>query len=359
MMHTFRAAVPGSLLVPTLLTLTLLAGCGSPPETTPTDIEKPSLRFRPDGTFVLVHFTDVQDDQDIDPRTVRLIETVLDEHRPDLVLFTGDNVREGPQTAADVHRAMNAFAGPVEARGIPWAVTFGNHDEDHTSLTGMDKGDQLEHYMSFPHNLNDPSPPGVHGTGNGHLPVLGSQGDAPAFNVWLLDSGRYVADTIAGQAVEDDSLRTYDWIRPSQVAWYATTSEALERRWGRKIPSLMFFHIPLPEFALLWEHGEHHGVTGEKNEDVAAGAFNSGLFGTVMDRGDVAGIFVGHDHVNDYVGDYFGVRLGYSANVGFGTYGLEGDDRDRMRGARVFRIREDEPRAFETFMVYARDYGIR
>jgi hypothetical protein len=100
-------------------------------------------------------------------------------------------------------------------------------------------------------------------------------------------------------------------------------------------------------------------VTGEKNENVGAGAFNSGLFGAVMDRGDVAGIFVGHDHVNDFTGDYFGVRLGYSANVGFGTYGLEGDDKDRMRGARVFRIREDVPRAFETFMVYARDYGVR
>jgi len=345
--------------VASFLALTLLSGCGSPETSAPTEAEKPSLRFRPDGTFILVQFTDVQDDQDIDPRTVRLIEAVLDEHRPDLVVFTGDNVREGPQTPADVQRAVDGFGAPVESRGIPWAVTFGNHDEDHTPATGMDEAAQLDHYMSFPHNLNRPSLPGVHGTGNTHLLILGSQGDAPAFNVWLLDSGRYVPDTIAAQAVEADGLRTYDWIRPSQAAWYATASRALEERWGSKVPSLMFFHIPLPEFALLWEHGENHGVTGEKNEDVAAGAFNSGLFGAVMDRGDVAGIFVGHDHVNDFVGDYFGVRLGYSANVGFGTYGLEGDDKDRMRGARVFRIREDDPRAFETFMVYARDYGIR
>jgi hypothetical protein len=339
--------------------LALLAACAPPDAGRPAGEPEPTLRFRPDGTFVLVHFTDVQDDQDIDPRTVRLIEAVLDEHRPDLVVFTGDNVREGPETPADVHRAVEGFVGPLESRGIPWAVTFGNHDEDHTPLTGMDEPALLDLYMSFPQNLNRPSPPGIHGTGNSHVLILGSQGDTPAFAVWLLDSGRYVPDTIAAQAVEDDGLRTYDWIRPSQVAWYATTSQALEERWGRKIPALMFFHIPLPEFALLWERRENHGVTGEKNEDVAAGAFNSGLFGAVMDRGDVAGIFVGHDHVNDFVGDYFGVRLGYSANVGFGTYGLEGDDKDRMRGARVFRIREDDVRAFETFMVYARDYGIR
>jgi hypothetical protein len=73
----------------------------------------------------------------------------------------------------------------------------------------------------------------------------------------------------------------------------------------------------------------------------------------------VVGIFVGHDHVNDFVGDYFGVKLGYSANAGFGTYGLDGDDPDRMRGARIIRVPEDDPASFETFMVYARDYGIR
>jgi hypothetical protein len=121
----------------------------------------------------------------------------------------------------------------------------------------------------------------------------------------------------------------------------------------------MFFHIPLPEFSLMWENRENHHVVGEKNENVAPGSFNSGLFGTVLDRGDVLGIFAGHDHVNDFVGNYFGVMLGYSANVGFGTYGLEGDAPHRLRGARVFVVNENEPEAFETFMVYARDYGIR
>ncbi len=109
----------------------------------------------------------------------------------------------------------------------------------------------------------------------------------------------------------------------------------------------------------MWQHRENHHVTGEKNEDVASGAFNSGLFGAVMARGDVVGIFVGHDHVNDFVGSYFGVPLGYSANTGFGTYGLEGEEPDRLRGARVFLIREGDPADFDTQMVYARDYGIQ
>jgi hypothetical protein len=197
----------------------------------------------------------------------------------------------------------------------------------------------------------------VNGTGNMMVPVLGASSEEPVLAIWALDSGRYSPDSIGGQSVEADGLRTYDWIQPSQVAWYVRTSQELEARYGRKIPGLMFFHIPLPEFDLMWENRENHGVVGEKNEDVAAAPFNSGLYAAAQTRGDVMGIFVGHDHVNDYVGDYFGIRLGYAANVGYGTYGLNGEERDRMRGARVFVIPESDPWAFQTHMVYARDYG--
>jgi len=357
-----NSRITAAIVVPLALLLSLgFLACGGPEATPGPGVAEEDLvlRFGPDGTFTIVHFTDTQDDQEIDPRTVRLMEAVLDDVVPDLVVFSGDNIRSGPETPEDVRLAIDAIAGPVETRGIPWLIAFGNHDEDHTPQTGMTRAEQLAYYMTFPHNLNREGPDGVNGTGNGVFPVLGSGSDESQFAVWALDSGRYSPDTIAGQSVAEDGLRSYDWIRPSQVAWYVRASEELESRHGRKVPGLMFFHIPLPEFSLMWENRENHGVVGEKNEDVAAGVFNSGLYAAVKDRGDVVGIFVGHDHVNDFVGDYFGVRLGYSANTGYGTYGLEGEERDRMRGARVFLVREVEPRDFETHMVYARDYGIR
>ena len=354
-----RVLSASALLVAPALCV-LFSGCAGANESAgPLAQDELPLRFQADGTFTIVHFTDTQDDQEMDPRTTRLMEAVLEDVAPDLVVFTGDNIRSGPQTPDDVRRAMDAVAAPVEGLGVPWLVTFGNHDEDHAPETGMMKADQLAYYMTFPHNRNRPGPEGVNGTGNMVLPVLGSASDEPVLAIWALDSGRYSPDSIGGQSVEADGLRTYDWIRPSQIQWYVRSSEELEASRGRKVPGLMFFHIPLPEFAFMWKNQENHGVVGEKNEDVAAGSFNSGLFAAVQDRGDIMGIFVGHDHINDYVGDYFGVRLGYSANAGFGTYGLDGDEPDRMRGARVLVIREDDPRAFETRMVFARDYGIQ
>ncbi len=338
------------------------------------------LRFKSGGTFKIVQFTDTQDDQNIDPRTVALIEAVLDSERPDLVVFTGDNItktKEGPNTPADVRKAIDNIVAPVNDRNIPFFITFGNHDEDHTPVTGVDEKGMLEIYRSYRYNINRRSPENVTGTGNMHALIYGSQGLRPVFNVWGLDSGRYAPEKIAEQTIEDDFLLgwtwmpDWDWIRPDQIAWYRSTSEKLEKTYGKKVPSLMFFHIPLQEFRQMYENRKNHEVVGTgytlpdgtevvgRFEDECPGPFNSGLFSALLERGDVKGVFVGHDHVNDYTGNYFGVRLGYSASTGFGTYGLGGEMDHFLRGARVFVVRDDNPSTFETYMVYARNYGIQ
>lgn len=336
-----------------------------------------ALRFDARGKFKIVQFTDTQDGQDIDPRTVALLNAVLDDQKPDLVVFTGDQLTGECQTAADVAKAIENIAGPVDSRRIPWFIVFGNHDQDHTPKTGVDAPGMLRLYQSYRYNINREDPQDVTGTGNMNVLVRGSRGDEPVFNVWGLDSGRYAPAQLAGQTLAEDALLgwswmpKWDWFHRDQVQWYVHTSERLEHEHGRKIPSLMFFHIPLQEFRQMYEndaakraHPElglspQHGVVGERNEDECPGPFNSGLFAAAVERGDVKGMFVGHDHVNDYVGNYFGITLGYSANSGFGTYGLGGEENHRMRGARVFVIDEADPSRFSTTMVRAKDYGIQ
>jgi 3',5'-cyclic AMP phosphodiesterase CpdA len=335
------------------------------------------LRFNPKGKFTIVQFTDTQDGPNTDPRTIALIRTVLDEQKPDLVVFTGDQLTSASRTPADVRKAIDNIVRPVDERRIPWLVAFGNHDEDHTPRTGLDEAAMLEIYRSYPYNVNRVGPAGVTGTGNMNLLVRGSGSEAPAFAIWALDSGRYAPAKIAGQVLDEDALLgwgwmpTWDWIKHDQVSWYTRTSERLEREHGRKIPALMFFHIPLQEFRTMFDNDAYkrahpelglvpqHGVVGERNEDECPGPFNSGLFAAALERGDVKGIFVGHDHVNDYAGNYFGIQLGYSANSGFATYGLGGSENHRMRGARVFQVDERDPAGFKTRMVRAIDYGIQ
>lgn len=56
------------------------------------------------------------------------VDELLDLEKPDLVVFSGDNV----QTFSDRfhQKAVDAFTRGVEARGIPHAEILGNHDDD-------------------------------------------------------------------------------------------------------------------------------------------------------------------------------------------------------------------------------------
>ncbi|WP_245600114.1 metallophosphoesterase family protein [Paenibacillus harenae] len=328
------------------------------------------LQFRADGTFKIVQFNDTQDDEDIDPRTVELMEKVLDDQKPDFVVLNGDNITGGTDTPDEVKKAINNIAMPMEDRGIPWAITFGNHDQDSMPNSGYDEEAMLQLYRSYTYNRNDKGVKGITGTGNMNILIGGHNSKNPVFNLWLLDAGRYAPKEIAGQSFE--GYPDWDWLRYNQVNWYTETSEALERKFGRKIPSLMFIHIPLWEYRFMWfasvdgrtdaDHARavaRHGIVGERNEEECPGPINSGMFSAILERGDVKGVFCGHDHVNTYSGNYYGVMLGYCGSTGFGAYGLEGAERNRLRGARVYNLQSaGNDVKVDTHLVFAKDYGI-
>ena len=346
------------------------SGAATAAPATKDGIVRGELRFREDGTFTAVQFNDTQDGPRTDRRTIALQEAVLDDVAPDFALINGDVIDGSPTSALEAKQAINNVVRPMEDRGIPWALTFGNHDEDSSARTGMDEGAYLEFVRQYPHNLNTAGARGITGSGNQVLGVRPSRGGGEAFALWLLDSGRYAPEQIAGQDFE--GYPDWDWLRPDQVQWYLETSAALERRNRGLVPGLVFQHIALWEHRFAWfasvdsrteeDHAravEKHSIVGERNEDECPGPFNSGMFAAMLQRGDVKGLFVGHDHINTYVADYYGIQLGYAPSTGFGTYGLGDQEEHRLRGARVFRLDEDVEGLYAgTELRFAADYGI-
>jgi len=336
------------------------------PVSTAAAHSRPDLGFAEDGTFRVVQFNDTQDNHRTDVRTIELIEKTLDQENPGFVVINGDVVNGDMTTADEVRTAYDNVVAPMESRGIPWAITFGNHDEDSLAVTGMSERRIREHLATHDHYVGRTAR-GVSGDSNQVLTIRSGRRDA--FALWLLDSGRYSPETIAGQAVEE---YTYETVHADQVAWYRQNSLELQGRSETPVPGLMFFHIPLWEFRHMWfgsptgsteedhAHGvDKHGIVGERNEREYTAQFNPGLFHAALERGDVKGMFCGHDHVNDYVGNYFGIHLGYGPGTGFGTYGLEGDEIHRLRGARVFELDLSVDGVFAaTRNVYAADLGI-
>ena len=71
---------------------------------------------------------------------------------------------------------------------------------------------------------------------------------------------------------------------------------------------------------------------------------NSGLFASMKECGDVMGIFVGHDHDNDYAVAYREVVLAYGRYTGGNTV-----YNDLPNGARVIILKDGE-RTFESYI---------
>ena len=316
---------------PTLcISLVVLGGCSTMDAAGRGAAARSALRFREDGTFKIVQFTDIHwgNGSDKDKQSLALMESVLDAERPDLVVFTGDNI--GGEKCLSARTAIETFTRPCVERGIHWAAVFGNHDDE----CSASREEQMDMMREVPYCLSQPGPKEVPGVGNYVLPVHASHGRKPAALLYCIDSRAYAGI---------EGLGDYDWIRPGQIQWYrAQASRHRRLNDGQPLPALAFFHIPLPEYNMVWDAGT---CVGQKAEGVCCPRINSGLFAAMLEQDDVMGAFVGHDHVNDYIGELADIWLAYGRGTGFDTYGKEGFP----RGARVILLEEGQ-REFKTWL---------
>ncbi|TYP79819.1 metallophosphoesterase family protein [Paenibacillus methanolicus] len=287
------------------------------------------LRFREDGTFTIVQFTDLhwKNGDEEDRRTRSLMELAIEAEAPDLIVFTGDVIYSSECVKPLL--AIREAVAAAEASGIPWAVVLGNHDSE----AGVTREELHRSLLGYGGSVTGHTP-GLTGFGNYAIAVHGSVAAAAAAVLYFLDSGDYSRHA---------HVDGYAWIAKDQIDWYANRSRSFAAAsGGEPLPALAFFHIPLPEYAEAWEQG---ACRGSKHEAVCSPKLNSGLFAAMVEAGDVMGTFVGHDHINDFTGELCGIRLTYGRASGYNTYGKEGFP----RGARVIRLREGD-RSFESWL---------
>lgn len=286
---------------------------------------KKELRFKEDGSFKIVQFTDVHwsDGSELDLRTSLLMDRILEAEKPDLVVFTGD-MTYGEENTLLLKRALE----PANKSGIPWAAVFGNHDTE----IGLGKEELLRVQQESKTCLTQAGDLGLSGLCNYYLSVNGSKSDSPSWILYLIDSGDYN---------KNEKIGGYDFIHRDQINWYIKLSENIKNNFGH-LPALSFFHIPLPEYNDVWNFNTCYG---SKNENVECAKQNSGMFSAMLEMGDVKGVFVGHDHLNDYYGDLYGIKLCYGRATGYNTYGWD----SFAHGARVIKLTEGKE-DFETWV---------
>ncbi len=300
-----------------------------------------SLKFN-DGTFKILNISDTHFGVNKDERGIALIEMLVETEKPDLIIVNGDMAGPGKKFK-DMKKGISYLTDVLEKTRVPWAVTFGNHDAETEHLYGVSKVEQINIYEQCAHNVNSGWQKDISGVGNKNLLIMDSNGSKPVFNIWLLDSFSDAADP----------ANNYEWLHADQVYWYYSTSKALEKEYGKKIPALMFFHVPLLEIKQMVAGSK---IIGSRQEPEVTSNINSGMFAAILDRGDVKGLSHGHDHQNNYMGIWKGVMMGYSGVTGYNCYPhIPKDDpaNNHIRGGRVFLIRESEPGNIKTWMRFA------
>jgi len=292
-----------------------------------TTAQIPGLKFNSNKKFKIVQFTDLHLKYE-DPRsaiTFERINEVIDSEQPDLVIFTGDLIYSPP---AD--KNLNTVLELMNKKQIPFAVTFGNHDREQ----GLTNEELFRIIEKNPFNVTY-NIPGLSGTGNCRLIIRSSDGRSDASVLYLMDSHR---------SVNLNGVGGYDYIKSDQIQWYKQESKGITTTNNNNpLPSLAFFHIPLPEYhhAIADENAALYGVRREK---VCSPEVNSGLFTAFKEQGDVMGVFVGHDHDNDFAVNWKGILLAYGRYTGGDTV-----YNNLPNGARVIELSEGE-RSFKTWI---------
>ncbi|KAI1307403.1 Metallo-dependent phosphatase-like protein [Xylaria venustula] len=308
------------------------------------------LRFLQDGTFQITVFSDLhfaEDEDSIkgpmqDARTAEVVKKVLESESSQLVVFNGDLISGYGTRADNATLYLDQIVAPVVDLGLPWATTYGNHDNEAFSRS-TDLLKREQHYQnSLTKNMLPDTPQA--GVSNYFLPVYSASGsqDVPEAILWFFDSR--------------GGDEPHDWVDDSVINWFEETSANLSQQYNKTIPSLAFFHIPI---TATYEFQEHPGVDSSREPGINGekvwwqGRCFDGKTGhdvsfmTALSNTDgLLATFSGHDHDNDWcykwkplasketvAGD--GVSVCYGRHTGYGGYG------NLARGGRQIVLRQE------------------
>ena len=298
----------------------IAAGCA-----TENACDKQELRFREDGTFRIAQFTDLHWDVN-NPEEVAIIRNIVKEvtaaEKPDVNIFTGDVI-----CTELTRQGWEDFVAFMNEIGIPYAVTMGNHDPE-GKLTRNEIFDILEKEPLF---LGEKGPAEISGVGNYVLEVKASDGsDVNKALLYCMDSGDYTPSR--------KDFGYYGWFERDQIEWYMDQSARYTAaNGGTPVNALSFFHIALPEYKLL----DPANRLGSFFEPICSPDLNTGMFQAMRYMGDMMGVFVGHDHSNDFIGKYYEIALAYGRRT-------QAWEDEVISGGRIIVLKENE-RAFETY----------
>lgn len=306
------------------------------------------------GKFTVLQVSDAQDIQYVRKTMLRMLDKAYDSVNPDLIVLTGDNIMGNHlddlhplnsltvKTDDDVYRGMriaiDKLISPIEKRGIPFAMIYGNHDD----LNNITKDEQADIYRTYKYCVGLDNEDETVDCDTYNIPIYGENGTDVKYNLWMFDSSW----------LDHEKDEVFGYVKHETIEWYVKKSTELkEANDGKPVPSIMFQHIPMIETLELIEEcskkessvkgpdGKYYklksccsGVMGEYPSVVTK---DVGQFDAMKKCGDVKAVVFGHDHLNCFSSAVDGINFIQTSCASFRCYG------DKNRGVRVFTLYED------------------
>lgn len=290
------------------------------------------LKKKPGKDYIVLNLTDTQlyNEEWEEGHNSRAILThtiseLIKEEKPDLITITGDLAWSGHDASYD------ALADFLDSFGIPWAPVWGNHDNQ----GGAEKIDAVAtRYLTHPLCVYEKGSPSL---GNGNYVIAIEEEGKIVEGIIMTDSHDRMPYTAA------DGTQSNEWAKltPEQLIWYREQIEMLKSL-GCQDTTLMM-HIPIYSYREAWAAAANSAIDpksvtpesstdpsnwneghtdsfGVKYEDICSYPEDEGAFALIKELGSTKHIICGHDHVNNFVVAYKGVKFIYSLKTGPGCY---------------------------------------
>ncbi|KAI0397043.1 Metallo-dependent phosphatase-like protein [Xylariaceae sp. FL0594] len=211
------------------------------------------LTLTPDKGFQISIFEDLHFGENAwdqwgpqqDINSVKVINKILDKESPDLVVLNGDLITGENTFHENSTTYVDQIVGPLVARNLRWASTYGNHDWDY-NISGSTILQREKKWKNSLTGSNARFHDDRLGVSNYRLEVYDTEcgnltSCVPALLLYFFDSRggfRYQEKDSAG-----NKLGQPNWVSEEAVDWFS--KDAVQ--WNgvkHSIPSLGFVHIP-------------------------------------------------------------------------------------------------------------------
>ncbi len=291
-----------------------------------------TLKKSPDRDFLVLNLTDPQlgnDEWDENHKNYKIltttIRTLIERERPDLITVSGDLAWAG------CTKAYTMLADFLDSFGIPWAPVWGNHDNQN----GPEEVDAVaDMFLTHEYCVYEKGNPAL---GNGNYVIAVEEDGKTVEGIIMMDSHDRMP------YIKEDGTESNEWAKliPEQLVWYREQIAELEARGCHD--STMIMHIPIYAYRDAWTAAFKEGIDsskltvadsltgdcwndgykdsfGVKYEGICSYPADEGAFDVMLELGSTKHILCGHDHVNNYVINYKGVKFVYSLKTGAGCY---------------------------------------